>query len=156
MALVSSVFKRSVQVPTNWVAATPALSKRTNKLRETATPRRARLIKEVAKEKTKSVSKLSYLDAPVTTTPGPALGGTGKPELLLILICYWQGPAPADGPRPRLKRKAAVLWCKGRATSSGKGRVTSSGKGQSASQPEPSVTAARSSGTTSSLSQVHL
>ncbi len=47
--LVTSVFKKTVQVPTNWVADTPALSKRTNRLRAKAGPRRARLIKENAK-----------------------------------------------------------------------------------------------------------
>ncbi len=58
--LVTSDFKKTVQVPTNWLADTPAsaLRKRTNSLRETAGPRRARLIKELAKEKTESASKL--------------------------------------------------------------------------------------------------
>ncbi len=137
-ALVTSLFKKSVQVPTNWVAATPALSKKSNRLRGSAGPRRARLIEDIAKEKTKSASKLSYINAPIPPTPEPALRGTGKPVLVIpqaeslspssssseenevlividarlpILISSRQGPAPRPAPcdGPRPRLKRKVV-----------------------------------------------
>ncbi len=141
-------------------------------------PRRARIIKGIAKEKTtKSASKLSYMDALIPPTPGPALRGTGKPGLvtpqaeslspssssseenevlividarLLILISSRQGPAPRPAPcdGPRPRLKRKAVFLEVADV------VTSSGKGQSASQPEPRVKAARSSRPTPSSSKV--
>jgi hypothetical protein len=68
-ALVRSVFDPEVQVPVTLVAETPALRKKCSKVRGTAGPRRARLLKEIAKQKKKSVSKIGYIDAPVPPVP---------------------------------------------------------------------------------------
>ena len=56
--LLTSVFDPEVQVPVTLVAETPALRKKCSKVRGTAGPRRARLLKEIAKQKKKSVSKI--------------------------------------------------------------------------------------------------
>ena len=48
-ALVESLFRPDIEVPVNLVAETPSLRKKCNKLRGTAAPRRARILKEFAK-----------------------------------------------------------------------------------------------------------
>ncbi len=57
-SLVRSVFDPEVQVPVTLVAETQALRKKCSKVRGTAGPSRARLLKEIAKQKKKSVSKI--------------------------------------------------------------------------------------------------
>ena len=68
-SLLTSLFRSDVVVPDNLVAATPALSKKCSKIRGTAGPRRARLIKEIAKQKKSSTSKIGYVNDP----EGPSL-----------------------------------------------------------------------------------
>ncbi len=68
---MTSVFNPEVQVPVTLVAETPALRKKCSKVRGTAGPRRARLLKEIAKQKKKSVSKIGYIDAHVPPVPDP-------------------------------------------------------------------------------------
>jgi hypothetical protein len=65
--LTCAAFEETVQVPTNWVAKTPELRKKTNRLRGTVTagPRRADVIAAMAKDKGKSVSKLTFMDPPI-------------------------------------------------------------------------------------------
>ncbi len=62
MLLTCAAFDATVQVPTNWVSETLELHKKTNGLLGTAGPRRAATIAGIAKDKDKSVSKLSYMD----------------------------------------------------------------------------------------------
>ncbi len=54
-----------MQVPTNWFADTPELSKKMNCLQGTVGPRRAAVIAAMAKDKEKSVSKLTFMDQPI-------------------------------------------------------------------------------------------
>ncbi len=68
-ALLTSVFDPEVQVQVNLVAETPALLKKCSKVRGTAGPCRARLLKEIAKQKKKSASKIGHIDAPVPPVP---------------------------------------------------------------------------------------
>ena len=70
-ALMEYLFRSDIEVPDNLVAATPALRKKCNKLRGTAGPRRARILKEIAKEKKKSTSKIGFVDEPVPPQPDP-------------------------------------------------------------------------------------
>ena len=70
-SVVASLFRNDDVVPDNLVAVTPALHKKRNKLRGTAGPRRARIIKEIAKEKKKGTSKIGFVDAPVPPQPDP-------------------------------------------------------------------------------------
>ena len=74
-ALMTSLFTPDVVVPDNLVAATPALRKKCSKIRGTAGPRRARLIKEIAKEK-KSTSKIGFVDAPLPPQPDTVPSGS--------------------------------------------------------------------------------
>jgi hypothetical protein len=60
--LICATFDTTVQVPTNWVAETLELCKKTDCLLGTAGPRRAATISAMAKDKDNSVLKLSYLD----------------------------------------------------------------------------------------------
>ena len=70
-ALLASLFRDDVEVPHNLVAETPALRKKCNKLRGTAGPRRARILKAIAKEKKTSTSKLDFVNDPVPPQPDP-------------------------------------------------------------------------------------
>ena len=70
-ALLASLFRADVEVPHNLVAETPALRKKCNKLRGTAGPRRARILKAIAKEKKTSTSKLGFVNDPVPPQPDP-------------------------------------------------------------------------------------
>ncbi len=54
-----------MQVPTNWVAETPELRKKTNLLLGTVGPKRAAVIAAKANDKEKSVSKLMFMDLPI-------------------------------------------------------------------------------------------
>jgi hypothetical protein len=96
-ALVRSVFDPEVQVPDTLVAETPALRKKCSKVRGTAGPHRARLLKEIAKQKKKPVSKIGYIDAPVPPVPDPPAaaapaddGGAAEPPT----VADMPGPAP--------------------------------------------------------------
>jgi hypothetical protein len=101
-ALLTSVFDPEVQVPGNLVAETPALRKKCSKIRGTAGPRKAWLLKQIAKQKKKSVSKIGYVDAPVPPVPDapaaaptaalPDGGGTATPP----------APSPPPSPSPPL------------------------------------------------------
>ena len=62
--LVASVFSEEYKVPDLLIAATPALRKKTSSNRGTACVRRKHLMKELAKAKTKSKSRLTYMDPP--------------------------------------------------------------------------------------------
>ncbi len=159
-----------MEVPTKWVADTPVLLKRTNSLRGTAGPRRARLVKEFAMGKTKSALKLKYMVAPVPPTPGPAQPEVIIPTaaslppsspfseehevliicgLLLLLISISAGPSPkcrAQAPNEAQCRPSGCCCV----IAKGTGR----GRGKSASQPEPRVQAAGTSRPTPSSSQV--
>ena len=91
------MFDPEVQVPVNLVAETQALRKKCSKVRGTAGPRKARLLKQTAKQKKKSVSKIGYIDAPVPPVPDPPEaappaddGGAAEP------------PTVADMPGPAL------------------------------------------------------
>ena len=64
-ALLTSLYRSDVVVPDNLVAATPALRKKRSKIRGTAGPRRAHLIKEIAKQKKSSTSKIGFVNDPV-------------------------------------------------------------------------------------------
>jgi hypothetical protein len=86
--LLTSVFDPEVQVPVTLVAETPALRKKCSKVRGTAGPRRARLLKEIAKQKKKSVSKIGYIDAPVPPVPDPPAAADPPP------VADMPGPAP--------------------------------------------------------------
>ncbi len=71
--LTCAAFDETVQVPTNWVAKTPELHKKTNCLWGKAGPRRAAVIAAMAKDREKSVSKLIFMDPPIgpETQPQP-------------------------------------------------------------------------------------
>ena len=69
--LVASVFSPAYKVPDLLVAATPALRKKTNLIRGTGGVRRKHLMKELAKAKTKSKTRLTYMDPPAPR-PEPA------------------------------------------------------------------------------------
>ena len=71
-SLVASLFLPYLVVPDKLVAETPALSKKCNKLRGTAGPRRARIIKEIAKEKKQGTSKLCRCPRASTARPSTA------------------------------------------------------------------------------------
>ena len=79
-ALIASLFRADVEVPDNLVAETPALRKKCNKLRGTAGPRRARILKMIAKEKKKSASKIGFVDEPVSPQPDPPHQAPVAPE----------------------------------------------------------------------------
>ncbi len=70
-------FDATLQVPTNWVAETPELSKKTNRSRGTAGPKRDRLIAAIAKDKRKSVSKL-FIECKACLCATAAQEGTSK------------------------------------------------------------------------------
>jgi hypothetical protein len=79
-ALLESLFRPDIEVPDNLVAETPALRKKCNKLRGTAGPRRARILKAIAKEKKKSTSKIGFVDEPVPPQPDPPQLAPVAPE----------------------------------------------------------------------------
>ncbi len=57
----TSVFDPKVEVPVKMVAVDPALRKKCSKVRGTAGPRRASLLKSIEKQKKKSKSKIGYV-----------------------------------------------------------------------------------------------
>ena len=72
-SLVASVFGPEYKVPNNLIAETPALRKKTNSIRGTAGVRRKMLIKEIARQKSATKSKLTYMDPPLSPRrPEPA------------------------------------------------------------------------------------
>ena len=77
-ALVESLFRSDIEVPVNLVAETPSLRKKCNKLRGTAGPRRARILKEIARDKKKSTSKIGFVDEPVPPVPDPVPAKNGR------------------------------------------------------------------------------
>jgi hypothetical protein len=82
-ALLMSVFNPEVQVPAKLVAKTQALCKKCSKVRGTAGPCKVQLLKQIAKQKEESVSKIEYVNAPVPPVPdAPAAaarcGGTSS------------------------------------------------------------------------------
>ena len=73
-SLVASVFSPAYKVPDILVAETPALRKKTNSIRGTAGVRRKMLIKEIARQKSATKSKLTYMDPPLSPRrPEPAV-----------------------------------------------------------------------------------
>ena len=62
--LVAYVFSDEYKVPELLVAATPALRKKTCSIRGTAGVRRKHMMKELAKAKNKSKTRLTYMDPP--------------------------------------------------------------------------------------------
>ena len=86
-ALLESLFRPDIEVPDNLVAETPTLRKKCNKLRGTAGPRRARILKMIAKEKKKSTSKIGFVDEPVPPQPDP-------PQLAPVAPESTRDPAP--------------------------------------------------------------
>ncbi len=68
---MTSLFRSDVVVPDKLVAETQALRKKCSKIRGTAGPRKARLIREIAKQKKASTSKLAYVTEPVPPVPDP-------------------------------------------------------------------------------------
>ena len=77
--LVASVFSGEYEVPNLLIAATPALRKKTSSIRGTAGVRRKHLMKELAKAKTKSKTRLTYMDPPAPL-PEPAEEATPAKE----------------------------------------------------------------------------
>ena len=128
-------------MPDTLVAETPALRKKCSKVRGTAGPRRARLLKEIAKQKKKSVSKIGYIDAPVPPVPDPPAaapaaddGGAADPPP----VADMPGPAPpptqsevyftlpmAHSQDLSWRRTSDFLPQAGRATSSNQFRIPS-------------------------------
>ncbi len=70
-ALLTSLVWSDIVVPDKLVAETPALRKKCSKVRGTAGPRRARLLRENAKQKKASTSKLAYVSDPVPPVQEP-------------------------------------------------------------------------------------
>ena len=70
-SLLTSLFRSDAVVPDNLVVATPALRKKCSKIRGTAGPRRARLIREIAKQKKTLTSKIGFVNDPVPAVPDP-------------------------------------------------------------------------------------
>ena len=78
---MASVFSPAYKVPDNLIAETPALRKKTNSIRGTAGVRRKMLIKDIARQKSATKSKLTYMDPPLSprrpergpTEPAPTL-----------------------------------------------------------------------------------
>ena len=68
-ALVSYAFSAKYRVPGNLIAATPALRKKTSKVKGLAGGRRKRALAEISKQKAKSASKLTYMDRPEPRCP---------------------------------------------------------------------------------------
>ena len=75
---MTSLFMLEAVVPDKLVAATPAPRKKCSKIRGTAGPRRARLIREIAKEMKKSTSKIGFVKAPVPPMPDPVPSGSTR------------------------------------------------------------------------------
>ena len=81
-SLVASVFSPAYKIPDNLIAETPALRKKTNSIRGTAGVRRKMLIKDIARQKSATKSKLTYMDPPLSprrpepAEPAPSLPAT--------------------------------------------------------------------------------
>ena len=91
------MFKFSIQVPDNLVAATPAFRKKCSKARGTAGSRRIRLLKEFAKQKEASTSKLGYVDGPVlpaAEAPPAAVHPAAAPQELSGVPQAFRVPSP--------------------------------------------------------------
>ena len=116
-SLVASVFSPAYKVPDILVAETPALRKKTNSIRGTAGVRRKKLIKEIARQKSATKSKLTYMDRPLSPRPPlppaekrpartfviPEAGMPSDDEVLVVVLSPWplltdceQGVTPAS------------------------------------------------------------
>ena len=81
------------------MAETPSLRKKCNKFRGTAGPRRARILKEIARDKKKSTSKIGFVDEPVPPVPDPvpAKNGRDKSPPPRVRPDGWVVPSPNCG-----------------------------------------------------------
>ena len=85
-SLVASVFSPAYKVLDNLIAETPALRKKTNSIRGTAGVRRKMLIKEIARQKSATKSKLTYMDPPLSPRrPEPAEPAESLPATKFVL-----------------------------------------------------------------------
>ena len=108
---MASVFSPVYKVPDNLIAETPALRKKTNSIRGTAGVRRKMLIKEVARQKSATKSKLTYMDPPLSPRrPEPAKPAPSLPATQFNLPPAAEAVMPSDdevlvvvlSPRPLL------------------------------------------------------
>ena len=79
--VVVSVFSGEYKVPDKLIAATPALRKKTSSIRGTAGVRRKHLLKELAKAKTKSKTRLTYMDPPAPRPEPPVAAPAVEPPV---------------------------------------------------------------------------
>ena len=79
MGLVASVFSPAYKVPDKLAAETPALRTKTNSIRGTAGVRRRHLLKELSKAKTKSKTRLTYMDRPAPRQEPPLAAPAEEP-----------------------------------------------------------------------------
>ena len=102
---MASVFSPAYKVPDNLIAETPALRKKTNSIRGTAGVRRKKLMKEIARQKSATKSKLTYMDPPLSPRrPEPAEPAESLPaksfvvpeaampsddEVLVVVLSPW-------------------------------------------------------------------
>ena len=66
---MASVFSPKYKVPVKLIDATPALRKKTNSVRGTFCVRRKHVMMEMRRQKSKSTSKLTYMDQPEPLRP---------------------------------------------------------------------------------------
>ena len=108
---MASVFSPAYKVPDILVAETPALRKKTNSIWGTAGVRRKMLIKEIARQKSATKSKLTYMDPPLRPRrPEPAEPAESLPATKFNLPPAAEAVMPSDdevlvvvlSPRPLL------------------------------------------------------
>ena len=102
MSAYESVISPAYKVPDKLVAETPALRKKTNSIRGTAGVRRKVRIKEIARQKSATKSKLAYMEPPLSPqTAEPAESRPAKSfvvpdavmpsddEVLVVVLSPW-------------------------------------------------------------------
>ena len=98
---MASVFSGEYKVPDLLIAVTPALRKKTSSIRGTAGVRRKHLLKELAKAKTKSKTRLTYIGRPAPRQEPPVAAPRQEPviphdvtypsddEVLVVFLSPW-------------------------------------------------------------------
>ena len=107
---MASVFSRKYKVPGKLIAATPALRKKTNKVRGLAGVRRKRALAEIRQQKAKSASKLTYMDPPEPRRPmlpEPAEPAAAEPAPAAESFVV---PSPEDMPPSDDEVLLDLLW----------------------------------------------
>ena len=96
---MASVFSPADKVPDKLVAVTPALRKKTSSIRGTAGVRRRHLLKELSKSKTKSKTRLTYMDRPAPR-PEPLVAAPAEEPAEVAVATPAEELAETVPPRP--------------------------------------------------------